>query len=134
VGRAEPDIVTYTGPSRSIPVADRGGNGGSPVTVAARISFNGGGNGRFQIRNAVGTRPSRSERFWGRTRASVNFMNSTITMLGNTTTSCWDARRSTTVLTTRARQWRSSAGAYDAAANACAVITVNAGGSPKVWF
>ena len=142
VGRAEPgDIVTYTwnepiDPSSLI----AGWNGGSPVTVAARISFNGGGNGRFRIRNAAGTTTLPfGTVFLGQNyvTASVNFMNSTITMLGNTATVVLGtpaAATTVTVTTPSTARWRSNAGAYDAAANACVVITVIAAGSPKVWF
>ena len=127
VGRAEPgDIVTYTwtepiDPSSLIP----GWNGGSPVTVAARISFNGGGNGRFRIRNAAGTATLPfGTVFLGQNyvTASANFMNSSITMLGNTATVVLGtpaAATTVTVTTPSTARWTSNAGAYDAAANAC---------------
>jgi hypothetical protein len=142
VGRAEPgDIVTYTWSEPIDPESlVTGWNGGSPITVAARISFNGGGNGRFRIRNAAGTITLNFGTVYlgqNYVTASVNFMSSTITMLGNTATVVLGtpaAPTTVTVTTPSTAQWRSSAGAYDAAANACAVITVNASGSPKVWF
>ena len=142
VGRAEPgDIVTYTWSEPIDPQSlVAGWNGGSPITVAARISFNGGGNGRFRIRNAAGTTTlTFGTAYLGQNyvTASVNFMNSTITMLGNTATVVLGtpaAATTVTVTTPSTAQWRGNAGAYDAAGNACAAILVNAGGSPKVWF
>ena len=141
-GRAEPgDIVTYTwsepiDPSSLI----AGWNGGSPVIVVAWISRNGGGNDRLRILNTAGTTTlTFGTVFLGQSYVtrSVNFTNSSVTMLGNTVTVVLGTPSAATTVTAAAAstaQWRGDAGAYDAAANACATITVNAAGSPKVWF
>jgi hypothetical protein len=142
VGLAETgDTVTYTwnepiDPESLIP----GWNGGSPTTVAARLSYN-GGNTRFRVRNAAGTATIQA---FGRvllgrtyTTASVNFMNSTITMLGNTVTIVLGtpaAPSPVKVTATSSAQWTGDAGAYDAAGNACTTTTITASGSPKIFF
>ena len=142
VGRAEPgDIVTYTWSEPIDPESlIAGWNGGSPVTVVARVSRNGGGNDRLRILDAVGTRTlTFGTVFLGQnyvTRSS-DFTNSSVTMLGNTVTVVLGTPAAATTVTVSkpsTAQWRGDAGAYDAAANACATITVNAASSPGVWF
>lgn len=142
VGRAEPgDIVTYTWSEPIDPESlIAGWNGGSPVAVAARISRNGGGNDRLRILNAAGTTTlTFGTVFLGQSYVtrSVNFTNSSVTMLGNTVTVVLGTPSAATTVTATipsTAQWSGDAGAYDAAANACATITVTATGSPKVWF
>jgi hypothetical protein len=142
VGLAEPgDSVTYTWSEPIDPESlVAGWNGGSPTTVAARISFNGGGNGRFRIRNAAGTTTLPfGTVYLGRNYviASVNFMSSTITMLGNTVTVVLGTPASPAairVTSAGTTTWRGSAGAYDAAGNPCSTTTITASGSPRIHF
>ena len=142
VGLAEPgDSVTYTWNEPIDPGSlVAGWNGGSPITVAARLSFN-GGNSRFRVRNAAGTTTLQA---FGRvllgrtyTTASVNFMNSTITMLANSITIVLGTPAAPTtvhVTQTSTATWSADATAYDAAGNACAATTITVSGSPKVHF
>ncbi len=108
------------------------------MTVTARISR--GGNGRFRIRDATGvtTLPFGTVNLGQQyVTASMNYPNSTIMMLGNAVTVVLGAPAGTSaihVTTASTAQWTASNAAYDAAGNACTANTVNASGSPKVYF
>jgi hypothetical protein len=141
-GRAEQgDIVTYTWNEPIDPESlIAGWNGGSPITVTARIS-NGGGNARFRLRNAAGvtTLPFGTvylQRNY--VNATTLFPNSTITMLGNTVTVILGAPNvpgninTVTVATTPT--WTPSTAAYDAAGNPMSGTAITLPGGPKIFF
>ena len=143
VGRAEQgDVVTYTWSEPVDPESlIAGWNGGSPTTVTARISFNGGGNGRFRLRNAAGatTLPLGTvylQRNY--VTATTMFPNSTITMLGNTVTVVLGApavpANIVTVTIASTPTWTPNAAAYDAAGNPMSNAAITLPGGPKIFF
>jgi hypothetical protein len=142
-GRAEQgDIVTYTWNEPIDPESlIAGWNGGSPTMVTARISFNGGGNGRFRLRDAAGvtTLPFGTvylQRNY--VTATTMFPNSTITMLGNTVRVVLGApavpANMVTVTVASTPTWTPSAAAYDAAGNAMAPAAITLPGGPRIFF
>ncbi|MEO8423168.1 MAG: hypothetical protein ABI595_04560 [Actinomycetota bacterium] len=138
IGRAEQgDSITYTWNAPIDPESLlTGWNGGSPTTVTVRIT-NAGNNDRLRVRGPAGNLN------FGIVRLQQNyvpgmrdFTGSAITMLGNTVTIVLGTPSGTTNLVTVATPatWQASAGAYDAAGNACSNATITGSGSPRIDF
>jgi hypothetical protein len=138
VGRAEQgDSIAYTW-NEAIDAESLlpGWDGGSPTTVIVRIRNN-GNNDRLRVRGPAGNLN------FGLVLLQQNyvpgtqdFTDSTITMLGNTVTIVLGPPNGTTNLVTVATPttWQASAGAYDAAGNACSNATITGSGSPRIDF
>ncbi len=138
VGRAEQgDSITYTwsepiDPDSLVP----GWNGGSPTTVTVQIQ-NKGPNDLLLVQGAAGTlnfgTVALQQNYAQGTR---DFTGSTITMLGNAVTIVLGTPSGATNLVTvlTPTTWQASAGAYDAAGNACSTTTITGSGSPRIDF
>ena len=132
------DIITYTfsepmDPESLVP----GWDGGSPTTVQVRIQ-NAGPRDRLVVRTNAGVTLNFGTVFLQQNYVvgSRNFSNSPITMIGNQVTIVLGVEAGTSRLVTVASPttWRGSAGAYDAAGNACSTITITGTGSPRIDF
>jgi hypothetical protein len=142
-GRAEQgDIITYTwnepiDPESLVP----GWNGGSPITVTGRLSWGGGGNTRFRLRNAAGVTTLNFGTIYLQRNyltATTMFPNTTITMLGNTVTVVLGTPTTPanliTVTVATTPQWTPNTAAYDAAGNPMSGTTITLPGGPRIFF
>lgn len=138
VGRAEQgDRITFTWNTPIDPESlISGWDGGSPTTVTVRITNN-GNNDRIRIRDAGGNLD------FGVVRLQQNyvparreFIDSSITMLGNSVTIVLGVPDGATNLITipTMTTWLADDGAYDAAGNACSTDTITGSGSPRLDF
>jgi hypothetical protein len=142
-GHAEQgDTVTYTWNEPIDPESlIAGWDGGTPITVTGRLSYGGGGNTRFRLRNAAGVTTLAFGTVYlqrNYVTATTMFPGTTITMLGNTVTVVLGAPTTPgnllTVTVATTPQWTPNTAAYDAAGNAMSGTTITLPGGPKIFF